>query len=183
MTLWFISDTHFGHANILTFKHEDGTLLRPGFVNVAEMDEFMIHKWNTTVKPADHVYHLGDVAMKKENLQTVKKLNGHKRLIMGNHDIYHVKDYMEVGFEKIMAHRRFADMVFTHFPVHPRSIGGKANVHGHTHSNWTPDPVVGPDREQKVRILPYINVSVEMINYTPVSLGWIEEEVRRLSAD
>lgn len=46
MTIWLISDTHFGHENII------GYCGRP-FANAAEMDEAMIERWNATVKPSD----------------------------------------------------------------------------------------------------------------------------------
>ena len=64
-TVYVISDSHFGHANILTFERDDGVRLRP-FDNVEQMHDAMITKWNETVRPQDHVYHLGDFAIKRE---------------------------------------------------------------------------------------------------------------------
>jgi len=85
---FIISDTHFSHENILTFNREDGQKVRPGFSSFEEMDEYIVNKWNSVVKPQDKVYHLGDVVMKKRYIDVVKRLNGRKRLIMGNHDIF-----------------------------------------------------------------------------------------------
>ena len=44
--IFFISDTHFGHAGILSFKREDGSPLRD-FLSVEEMDEHMVERWNS----------------------------------------------------------------------------------------------------------------------------------------
>lgn len=178
MQLWFVSDTHFGHANILTFE-SDGVLMRPGFKDVDEMDELMISRWNEMVKPQDHVYHLGDLCMMKRFISVGRKLNGHKRLILGNHDIYDVKLYREEGgFEKIFGSRVIADLLFTHIPVHPGSVGRfRANIHGHTHT-YEYAPVLKIDKAtQAVRTVPYINVCVEVTNYRPISLEEIQAKV------
>lgn len=157
MTLWFISDTHFGHANMLTFTGADGKPVRE-FASVAEMDETMVDRWNAVVRPSDHVYHLGDVALRKPQLQIVKRLAGQKRLIRGNHDIFEHKDYAAVGFQKTFSMRVFNNMLFTHIPIHPRSVGRFArNVHGHIHDS----PALGH---------PYRNVCVEATGYRPLSL-------------
>jgi len=58
---FLISDTHFGHANILTFKKKDGTLLRSGFKDITDHDLELVKRWNSVVAPNDKVYHLGDV--------------------------------------------------------------------------------------------------------------------------
>lgn len=150
MQLWVTSDTHFGHENIIKYCS------RP-FTDAHEMDEMLILYWNTLVKPEDHVYHLGDVAMAKPFLKQVKRLNGHKRLVMGNHDIFRVQDYLAAGFEKIMAMRVLDGMLFTHVPVHPESMGRfKANIHGHTHEHSYGAP--------------YLNVCVEVRQYKPVPI-------------
>lgn len=154
--IWIISDTHFGHANILKFKREDGSPLRP-FSNPDEMDEHMIERWNSVVKPQDHVYHLGDVAMRREHIRLIARCNGHKRLVRGNHDIYKTKDYLPY-FEEIYGIRVLDNLIFTHIPIHPESLGRfTANIHGHIHANQSPSGA-------------YCNVSVEAIDYTPVAL-------------
>ncbi len=163
--IFVISDTHFGHANMLTFKTLAGEFVRPGFACVEEMDEHIVDRWNSTVRVQDHVYHLGDVAMRREHLGIVKRLNGHKRLIPGNHDIFDVKDYLACGFQKVFGMRVLDNWIMTHIPIHPESLARfKGNVHGHIHERSC-----FPGR--------YINVSVEAVGYTPVSL-----EALRLSS-
>lgn len=162
--IFIISDTHFGHANILNFLREDGSPLRR-FDSVQEMDEHMVERWNSVVRPCDKVYHLGDVAMKKSCIETVARCNGHKRLVRGNHDIFPTKEYLKY-FDEIYGIRVLDGMIFTHIPIHPESLGRfKANVHGHIHAK----PSFGPK---------YINVSVEALDdYTPVSLEDLKKKL------
>ena len=136
------------------------------FSTVEEMDEALIDNWNSVVKPGDKVYHLGDVTFgNKENyIENIhKKLNGKKRLIVGNHD--DVK-FLAPYFEKVMLWRMFPDLglLLTHVPVHRSTLGegrfdgkGMINVHGHIHQNPSPEG-------------PYKCVCVEQVNYTPVSI-------------
>ena len=157
---WFTSDTHFFHKNII---HYCG---RP-FSSVEEMNEVLVENWNKVVKPGDVVYHLGDVAMgyKSGELEALwPRLNGSKRLIVGNHDEI---PYLSKGgfFKKVKMWRVWNDkpLLFTHVPVHESSIHerildvGGVNVHGHTHNNGSPEG-------------PYKCVCVELTNYTPVNL-------------
>ena len=50
--VFFVSDTHFFHKNII--KDCD----RP-FADVDEMNQFMIDRWNEAVGPDDIVIHVG----------------------------------------------------------------------------------------------------------------------------
>ena len=88
MNTFLISDTHFGHKNILSFKRNDGTSLRPAFNSIEEHDEFLIDNWNKVVSPTDKIYHLGDVGFYNVSklLEVMSRLNGRKVLIKGNHD-------------------------------------------------------------------------------------------------
>ncbi len=149
MNLFLISDPHFSHENIIRYCN------RP-FASAAEMDEVIVERWNSVVRPQDHVYCLGDVAMKRAQLSIVKRLNGHKRLLFGNHDIYDYKEYVAVGFKKLAAYRVLDNCILSHIPISGDSLGRfTGNIHGHVHDNPSP---VGP----------YLNVCVEKINYTPI---------------
>lgn len=159
MTIWLISDTHFGHDNMYRFVTADGvTRVRSRFLSAKEGDEYMCDMWAQTVKPEDHIYHLGDVAMSQAAVFNVKNLPGHKRLVLGNHDKEKMHTYRDAGFQKIMLCRFINGMLLTHMPVHRMSFGrATINVHGHIHAL----PPYGPD---------YRNVSVERTDYCPIAL-------------
>lgn len=78
---YFTSDQHFGHLNIIKYAE------RP-FESVEEMAEVMVERWNAVVKSDDIVYSLGDLAMGRsvDSLAYVKRLNGFKVFVPGNHD-------------------------------------------------------------------------------------------------
>lgn len=188
--IWIISDTHFRHANILKFTDgKTGKLVRGDtFANVDEMDEHMIERWNSVVKQGDIVYHLGDVVMGDREWfkSNWPRLNGSKRLIVGNHDDI---PFLASGgfFKKVQMWRMFPEfgLIFSHVPLHQSSLKRHwikredhnlvqywwkrytsrnkclLNVHGHIHQNPSPSG-------------PYRNVSVEAINYTPINI----EELR-----
>ena len=164
-SIWFISDTHFRHANILKFMEDDGTPIRPGFQSVEEMDAQMVDNWNRVVKHGDHVWHLGDFAFGGRDFSLVNRLNGRKRLCVGNHD--HVKEIAPF-FQKVVLWRIFKEFNFTctHVPLRLDQLRKTAfNVHGHIHQNLMDDPH-------------YINVCVEHTNYTPVHLDEILAKIR-----
>jgi len=46
--VFIISDTHFGHNNIVKFNRSDGSPLRP-WDNVDQMDDALIKNWNRVV--------------------------------------------------------------------------------------------------------------------------------------
>lgn len=175
--IWLISDTHFGHANILTFRHggPDGPLIRGSrFSTVEEMDDAMIENWNKVVKPGDKVYHLGDVMFgdRESFVKKFKYLHGQKRLVVGNHDDIKFFARSEL-FSKISLWRMFPEfgLVLTHIPLHNTIMyEGRfknktaINVHGHLHQNPSPSNQ-------------HFNVSVEQIDFTPIH---IEEVMKRV---
>lgn len=166
--IWVTSDTHFNHKNILNFKDDSGNPVR-NFSSVEEMNEIIIERWNEVVKPGDKIYHLGDVFFGHISwvVDNWHRLNGKKRLIVGNHD--DIPNIVNRGmFEKVEMWRVFKEhnLLFTHVPVshqsifHDRVKHGKkplTNVHGHIHNNMSP-------------IGRYVNVCVEVTDYRPVHL-------------
>lgn len=182
---FFISDTHFGHANMLVFTNFDGSQLRT-FDSVEAMDEHMIDRWNAVVKDEDTVYHCGDVVIAKRHLQTISRLKGKKRLIRGNHDIFTTKQYIEAGFKEIRGVHVMDDFILSHIPLHPDCITKrfKANVHGHLHGNRVRMPRGVDVRTGEILFSDkvdsrYFSVCVEQIDYTPMEYADVLENIRR----
>jgi calcineurin-like phosphoesterase family protein len=133
--VFLVSDTHFGHAGVCRFTRNDGvTKLRP-WDNADEMDEFMVEAWNDRVRPNDKVYHLGDVVINRKALGIMRRLNGDKVLIRGNHDIFRDDEYRQY-FRELRAYHVMNGMILSHIPVHEASLGRfGVNIHGHLHAN------------------------------------------------
>lgn len=175
--IFFCSDHHLGHAAPYTkFTRDDGNFLRYDLAdNVEEGDQLMIDRHNAVVKDNDRVYFVGDVAMSHKHLYKLGMMKGRKVLIKGNHDIADLKCYIPF-FDDIRGSHQFDGVLITHIPVHPDSLGRWGfNVHGHLHANevnmWDNthgNPVNRPDPR-------YFNVSVERINYTPISLEQVKK--------
>jgi calcineurin-like phosphoesterase family protein len=104
--------------------------------------------------------------MAKRHLEIVKGLNGHKRLLRGNHDIFRTRDYLAAGFEEIAAYRVLDHILFSHIPIHSGSLERfRCNVHGHLHGNPAP---YGK----------HINLCPEWRGYAPIPF----EEIQQLVA-
>ena len=170
--IFFCSDHHFGHANILTFKRDDGTPLRD-FVDIDHMNEIIVQRHNEVVRPNDKVYFLGDVVMSKKTsaLEILGRMNGEKVLIKGNHDQCNLLAYAQY-FKDVRGSHQFSGLIMTHIPIHPESLARWGlNIHGHLHYNVV---------KRELSHLPdprYFNVSMERINYTPISLEEIKKNV------
>jgi calcineurin-like phosphoesterase family protein len=139
-SVFLVSDTHFGHTGVCRFTRNDGvTKLRP-WDDADAMDEAMIAAWNERVKPTDKVYHLGDVVINRKALGTLRRLNGDKVLIRGNHDIFRDDEY-RMYFRELRAYHVMNGMILSHIPVHSDSLGRfGVNIHGHLHANRVRKP-------------------------------------------
>lgn len=150
MTIYFTSDSHFHHKNILNFEN------RP-YNSTEEMTEDMIRLWNEQVNDNDTIYHLGDLCLGnfKQTVDVLKQLKGKIILIKGNHDFSkHYKkinemgllhEYHEVG---ITLNYNKQQMWLTHYPFEIGLRPRKWSVHGHIHGNessWDNQINVGVD--------------------------------------
>lgn len=168
---YIISDTHFGHDNII--KYCD----RPESHN-----EIMWDNWVDIVKDEDQILHLGDVMWYKHDTtfaegiylkDYVKKLSGKKFLIKGNHDRKKNTFFEDLGFtvvpERMFYTREDMTILFTHYPEENFDFYWDINIHGHIHNNgWV-------KKEKNGRL--FINVSVEVMDYMPIMLRDILKEV------
>lgn len=143
------------------------------------MNEAMIENWNSVVGPKDLVYHLGDVVINRRYLNLVlPRLNGRKKLVRGNHDLFRLRDYTP-HFEDILGVAVMSDCILSHIPLHPDSITQrfKVNVHGHTHARnvMMPNPKHSKTQVPDPR---YLCVCVEQINYTPISYDEVRNQIK-----
>lgn len=161
-TNYFLSDPHFGHQNIPKF--------RPCFSTVEEHDQHIFDNCDKLFRKQDKIWFNGDVAFTKEALYRIKELKGTKILILGNHDTewkkrgYTLKDLMET-FNDIQGFVKWHEFWLSHCPIAEVELRGKINIHGHIHSHIIDDPR-------------YVNICMEHINYTPITL----EEIRAIVA-
>jgi len=161
MSVWLISDTHFYHSNIILYEK------RP-FSNKIEMNEVMINNWKKVVRKNDTIFHLGDVGFGSKCMmyELISDLPGRKILVMGNHDKQHSLSWWQgVGFDEVYKYPIIYEgfYILSHEPLYVGQEMPYVNIHGHTHSESS-------DNKQKV------NVSVEVINYTPVNFNVIKNK-------
>jgi len=139
MKTWITSDLHFGHKNIMSFCPQT----RARFNNdVAYMNNAMVEEWNYKVQPEDTVYILGDVAFMSgsDAGRMIKRLNGTKILIEGNHDKKTLNDVtFRSAFKEI---HKYLDIkydghkiVMFHYPISEwdQMHRGALHFHGHLH--------------------------------------------------
>ena len=143
--VFFTSDTHFNHANIIKY------CTRP-FSSVEEMNREIIARWNAVVGPEDTVYHLGDFAMGRpsEMPAIYHQLNGARKiLIRGSHDRT-LKQMLEVGFPEVYEKLEWEGWLLQHRPMNTR----RKLLCGHVHEKWR-------------RLGWIINVGVDVWDFTP----------------
>ena len=176
--IFLVSDTHFGHAGVCHFTHGDtGVKIRP-WTDPDEMDEAMVKLWNERVRPNDKVFHLGDVVMKRKSLGIMRRLNGDKVLIRGNHDIFKDDEYRE-HFRELRAYHVLNGMILSHIPIHPDSLGRfGVNIHGHLHTNRVMYRDMFSDQ---LEIDPrYHCVCVEQTDFAPILF---EDVIKRIETE
>jgi calcineurin-like phosphoesterase family protein len=184
-SVFLVSDTHFGHAGVCRFTHEDtGVKIRP-WTDPDEMDEAMVAAWNERVKPTDKVYHLGDVVINRKALSIMSRLNGDKVLIRGNHDIFRDDEY-RLYFRELRAYHVMNGMILSHIPVHADSLGRfGVNIHGHLHTRRvkkargvdarTGEVLYGDEIDPR-----YHCVCVEQTDFAPILF---EDVIKRIEAE
>jgi calcineurin-like phosphoesterase family protein len=177
---WGISDLHLGHTNCITkFTRADGTPLRD-FKDVEEMNKTIIDNINRVVGKDDRLFILGDVVINKKFIPLLDEINCKNLILLGgNHDRHY--ELLQPHFKEIHGCLEYRNCILTHIPVHPsQKYRFKANLHGHLHANNIMLPPI--TSSEKVIIYPdpwYVNLSVEQINYTPINLQELTENIRR----
>ncbi len=166
--IYFIADTHFSEENIMRYES------RP-FKSINEMNEELIRRWNNLVNADDEVYVLGDFGADEQETSILNRLNGRKFLIKGNHDVKSNQYYRDLGFDEVYDHPVILKdfWILSHEPLYVNSNMPYANIFGHVHNS----PIIRTYSKQ------HYCVSVERINYTPISFDTIISTIQNDEVD
>lgn len=194
--MWFISDLHFDHKNILEYSG------RP-FETVPDMNQTLIKNIKKVVKPGDVLVIVGDVSLGakktdlREYIKEIKSTGITLGLVRGNHD-YKNNEMMNMGFDfafdKLELEIAKEKVTVMHYPYRgpvlkyyyykfmskffPKKFWKeryywdklpyreKYLIHGHTHATELQNEF-------------QINVSAEAVNYTPISIHKIAELIQK----
>lgn len=160
MKTFVTADLHFGHGNII--RHCE----RP-FSDRDQMDNQLVTNWNSVVKPHDRVIVVGDFAWKRPD-EYLRRLNGSKILIRGNHDYRgNIKGFefiKDIWDTKIEGQR----VVFCHYQLSEwnASYHGSWHLYGHSHGNAVESPI-------KLSF----DVGTDLWNYRPIEWEQIQAKM------
>lgn len=174
--IFFTSDTHFGHFNVIS--HCD----RP-FTDKVTMDYNLIDNWNSVVGEDDIVFHLGDFALEgpKRTHEILNQLKGRIHLVKGNHEKSVLKkEYTRDRFESISDILEIrvmddeldyenADIIMCHYPMLSWRGSNHGSIHlfGHVHGT-----LIHPSPKA-------IDVGVDNHGYTPLSYNDIKKVITK----
>jgi calcineurin-like phosphoesterase family protein len=183
MAIYFTSDQHFGHNNIIEYCN------RP-FHCIKQMGKDIIENFNNIVNEEDIVWHLGDFSFHlfNETKRIFDSLNGTHNIVLGNHD-RSIKYMQEVGFKEVVYSKHLTidsiKLYLRHIPNHrthdDRKYKDKYLVEpvedydyficGHVHEKWKSKENIVNERSELI-----INVGVDQWNFKPVTLDEIINE-------
>lgn len=172
--IFFTSDHHFSHENIIKYMN------RP-FESIDDMDEALIDNHNSVVKKNDTVYFLGDFCFNSKKFEeNMKKLNGIKHFISGNHDPKNLNKFKHL-FASISQIKQIKieeqRIVLCHYAM--RRWNGKH--HGYYHLFGHSHGLLPIENFKKDSVS--FDIGVDAWNYFPVSWdqckAFIEKNLRK----
>jgi calcineurin-like phosphoesterase family protein len=177
--IYFTADLHLGHEKIIEYCN------RP-FKSLQEMDETIIHNWNSVIKNDDLVYFLGDFHWGNTSgfRKYADRLNGSIYFIPGSHDNYPTRNamisrggsYFSFNEPIMEIYPKLKDeygkdrlIVLCHYSMRSWNKSHYASYHlfGHHHG----------------RLEPYglsFDIGVDTNNFFPYSLDDIEKKMKTL---
>ena len=175
--VYFTSDTHFGHENIIRYCG------RP-FRNAEEMNAELIRRWRETVPEDGIVFHLGDFAHGGSRLwnDILHALPGRKYLILGNHDMKSLRQGYMGQFEHVAQQMTIKvggqTIVLNHNPFlcYGGSYRDVWQLFGHVHSG--PESHTGLDHPRLRMLFPLqYDVGVDNNDFRPVSFAEVKAKI------
>jgi calcineurin-like phosphoesterase family protein len=171
--VYIISDVHFGHRNICTY--------RTHFESAESHDEFIFENIMKVASKRNVLWLLGDMffdaAVVEKYGRPVSEAFMQTNFIIGNHDTDNTFRQESVRkaislFDSVHSLHSKYGYWLSHAPIHPAELRRKAlNIHGHVHFQ----SIRKEDGSIDDR---YFNACCENINYSPVSLQDISNGYR-----
>jgi calcineurin-like phosphoesterase family protein len=173
--IWFTSDYHLGHFNILTLGRG-----RP-FEDINHMQEEIISRHNSVVRPGDLVYNLGDYGLKlpwEKLYELRRRFIGNQFFIYGNHDSvtkqmikHHPEVFVWAHDLEVLKPKGYdiPPVTICHYAMRVWSGSHKGNwqLYGHSHGMLPELP----------NLLAF-DVGVDCWNYYPVSIEEVKKKMR-----
>lgn len=176
--IWLVSDTHFCHDRAFIYEPR-------GFSCIEDMNEAIVERWNSVVKPGDIVYHLGDVMLNDNDkgMEYLKKLNGEIHILRGNHDT-NSRICLYAAAPNVVSTGNYATVIkygkysfyLSHYPTLTSNFDNGASLRyhviglfGHTHQqeNFYQDNLY------------MYHVGMDSHNCYPVSIEQIIEDIKK----
>ena len=173
--IWFTSDTHFGHENIIRYCN------RP-FDTLHYMNAALTDNWNSVVKDGDTVVHCGDFAHPRcrDASSYLSRLNGSIILVRGNHDKRDVcNQFMWV--ERMQVSVGEFKCVVNHRPFYPPELVKNDIYHDHEKMRDIADfdfVISGHVHEKYRWVGKSVNVGVDVNYFRPVHIDELEQKLR-----
>ena len=165
--LFFTSDLHLGHKNIIALSH------RP-FSSVEEMNKGIIDRWNYVVDEDDTVYVLGDFCF-GDPLGYIDRLAGHIIFLKGDHDKWmkgceylHLRIIKPAGLLDEYGNPIMITLCHWSMRSWYKSHYGSWHLFGHHHNKLEPWGLS-------------FDVGVDCWNYFPVSMEQVKEKMATLT--
>lgn len=191
--IFFTSDLHIGHRNILRFCQ------RP-FLDLKDMATDIAANWNSVVGENDIIFDLGDMFWwnsRHEVKKFVDKLNGTIYKVPGNHDmdcrrlfelcdpekVTVLDDISVVWIENLFPEtNRVTELWLSHMPLMtwPHRGNGAINLFGHIHSGPLSTASMDvPEKDLHLWPKQQYDVGADNNNYTPIEIQEIFKKLDR----
>lgn len=176
---YFIADLHFGHSNIhLKFRKE--------FSSQEEHNETIHENIMTCGNKRDCIWLLGDIIFKESEFWRISAYAKNFQqvyLILGNHDAKSLPRYaLQHKNVCVMGVEQRWGLWFSHVPIPEYELYRGNSVHGHLHTkkigHWEERGYMDMVEDVFVEDNRYRCVSCEQVNYKPISLCQIKEEMK-----
>jgi len=170
--VWFWSDLHLFHTNILTYCQR-------AFDSIGNMNETLLANCLATVTKDDILIFGGDISFGNLTAtnEWLRAIPAYKINVVGNHDVNR-KVLLNLAVDEQAACLELdycgQKVLVTHYPVKEDFLETDwVNLHGHIHNTPFP-PGLGSGQR-------HINMSVEHLDYAPVSLDTLLSKPRELA--